>query len=139
VSLFAEISNAEHTFASWAEKEWTAICNAAPKLEQVADTTLKYVAGALQIASTIEADNPQIAKISNALSTAQNGITAASGLIADFGATPTASGILTSVSSNLSALLSAAHITNPKSVAAVTKAINETNVLAAAISAAPTA
>lgn len=138
MSIFTTIANAEHTFAAWCEKEWTALYNEAPKLEQVADTVLKYAAGALQIAAVVESGNPEIAIISKVLTTATTGITAASGLIADFGATPTASGILSSVSSDLSGLLSAAHVTNAKSVAAVTKVVNEINTVAAAVAAAVT-
>lgn len=136
MSIFTGIVNAEHTFAAWCEKEWTALYNEAPKLEQIADTTLKYASGALQIAASVEVNNPAIADISKVLTTAQGGITAASGLIADFGATPTVAGILSGVSSNLSALLSAAHVTNAKSVAAVTKVVNETNTLVTALGAA---
>lgn len=136
MSIFTGIANAEHTFAAWCEKEWTALYNEAPKLEQVADTTLKYASGALQIAASVEANNPAIADISKVLTTAQTGITAASGLIADFGATPTVTGILSGVSANLSGLLTAAHVTNAKSVAAVTKVVNETNTLVAALGAA---
>jgi hypothetical protein len=133
MSIFSGIAKAEHTFAAWCEKEWTALYNAAPKLEQVADTTLKYASGALQIAASVEANNPQIAAISKVVTTAQNGLTAASGLIADFGATPTASSVLSGVSSDLSALLTAAHVTNPTSVSAVTKVVNEVDALVAAI------
>lgn len=136
MSIFTGIANAEHSFAAWAEKEWTAVYNEAPKLEQVADTVLKYAAGALQIAASIEAGNPAIAAISSVLATAQGGITAVSGLIADFGASPTAAGILSAVSSDLSTLLAAAHVTNATSVSAITKVVSETNVLAAAVSAA---
>lgn len=137
MSIFSDIASAEHTFAAWCEKEWTALYNAAPKLEAVADMTLKYAAGALQIAASLESSNPAIATISKVLTTATNGITAASGLIADFGASPTVSSMLSSVSSDLSGLLSAAHITNPKSVAAVTKVVGETTTLVAAIKATP--
>ena len=135
MSILSGIANAEHTFIAWCDKEWAIFLKAEPQLEQIADTTLKYVAGALQIAASIEASNPAIAEISKVINTAQTGITAASGLIADFGATPTASGILSAVASDLSELLAAAHITNAKSVAAVTKAVNETTVLVAAVNA----
>ena len=136
MSIFSGIIKAEHTFAAWCEKEWTALFNAAPKLEQVADTVLKYAAGALQIAASLEANNPKIADISKAVTTAQNGIHAASGLINDFGASPTVASVLSGVSSNLTDLLSAAHVVNPKSVAAVTKVVGEVDALAAAVGAA---
>jgi hypothetical protein len=139
MGIFSGIENAEHTFAAWCEKELTALHNEAPKLEQIADTTLKYASGALKIAASVEANNPAIAKITSVLTTAQNSVTAASGLIADFGATPTAANMLSSVSSNLSELLAAAHISNPKSVAAVTKVVGETNALVAAVNLAASA
>ena len=133
MSIFTGIANAEHTFAAWCEKEWTALYNEAPKLEQVADTILKYASGALQIAAVFEGNNPEIASINKVINTAQGGITAASGLIADFGATPTVTGILTGVTTNLSGLLTAAHVTNAKSVSAVTKVVNELNTLISAV------
>ena len=120
-------------FAAWAEKEWTAFRNEAPKLEQDADMVLKYAAGALQIALSIEGANPAISTISGVINTAMGGITAASGLIYDFGATPTAAGMLTAVSNDLSGLLAAAHVTDPKSVAAVTKTVAEVNGLVKAM------
>jgi hypothetical protein len=123
-----------HTFAGWCEKEWTAVFNAVPKIEQIADTTLKYALGALSIVASVETGNPAIAEISKVLTTAQTGITAASGLISDFGPTPTATGMLSSVATDLSGLLTAAHITNSKSVAAVTKVVTETNALVSAMS-----
>jgi hypothetical protein len=126
----------EHTFCAWCEKEWASFYKEAPKLEAIADTTLKYVTGALQIAASLETGNPEIAVISKVLTTAQNGVTAASGLINDFGATPTAASMLSAVSSDLSGLLTAAHVTNAKSVAAVTKAVTETNALVGAVNAA---
>lgn len=125
----------EHTFAAWCEKEWTALYNKAPQIEQIADTVLKYAVGALGIAASLETGNPAIAEITEGLNTAQTGITAASGLIADFGATPTAAGILSSVATGLTGLIAAAHITNPKSVATVTKVVSETNALVSALTA----
>lgn len=133
MSIFANITKAEHTFAAWCEKEWAVVYAEAPKVEQVADTVLKYAVGALQIASVVEAKNPEIANINKVITTAQNGITAASGLIADFGATPTAASILSGVSSNLTGLLSAAKVVDPKSVSAVTKVVNEVDTVAAAL------
>ena len=133
MSLFSSIASAEHTFAAWAEKEWTAIYKEAPKVESVIAATLKYAGPALQTVVTIEAGGPAGAVVGKVLADAQAGLVAASGLVYDFGATPTVGGVLSTVTSNLSGLLAAGHITNPTSVATVNRVVSEINTVAAVI------
>jgi hypothetical protein len=139
MSFFSGIASAEHTFAAWAEKEWTKVYNEAPKLAQITDTVLKYVGPALQIAVTAEAGNAAGALVGSVVSEAQTDLTAASGLVTDFGATPTAAGVISSVASNLQGLLTDAHVTSATSVSAVTKAVSSLSALSTAISTAAAA
>src|SRR5579885_3650133 len=88
MSIFSSIENAAHSFAAWVEKEWKKLYNEAPKLEQVADTVLAYVGPALQTVVTLEAGGPAGAIVGSVIQEAQKDLTAASGLIYDFGATP---------------------------------------------------
>ena len=137
MSIFTNIAAAAHTFAGWCEKEWAAIYKVAPTVENILAATLKYAGPALQIVVTAEAGGAAGAVVGKALADAQAGLLAASALVYDFGATPSVSGVLTGVQSNLSGLLSAGHITNANSVAIVTKVVNELTALVAAL--APTA
>ena len=114
-----------HSFGAWAEKELALIVGKAPAVESVAASVLKYAGPALQIVVSAEAGAPAGALVGKVLADAQAGLAAASGLIYDFGASPTAGSVVASVQANLSNLLSAGHIVNPNSVATVTKVTDE--------------
>lgn len=122
-----------HTFGAWAEKELAALVGAAPKVEQVAASILKYAGPALQTVVAIEAGAPAGAIVGKVISDAQAGLTAASGLIYDFGAQPNIASVVSSVQNNLAALLTAGHVTNSTSVATVTKVVTELGSLAGAL------
>ena len=126
-------SNAEHSFAAWAEKELAKIEAAAPTIERVAGTVLTYAGPALQTVVAAEAGAPAAAVVGKVIQQAQSDLTAASGLIYDFGATPSVASIVSGVQSNLGTLLTAGHVTNANSVATVTKVVNELGTLAAAM------
>lgn len=114
-----------HSFGAWTEKELALIVGKTPAVETVAASILKYAGPALQIVVSAECGAPAGALVGKVLGDAQAGLTAASGLIYDFGANPTASSVVASVQTNLSSLLVAGHITNPTSVATVTKVSDE--------------
>ena len=133
MSIFKDIASAEHTFAGWAEKEWTAVYKEAPTVEQVIAAVLKYAGPALQVVVSAELGNPAGEAVGKILGDTQAGLIAASGLVYDFGATPTVGGILSTVTSNLSSLLAAGHITNATSIATVTRIVNEINTVAAVV------
>ena len=133
MSIFKGIANVEHTFAGWAEKELAKLFKDAPKIVQVADAILTYVGPALQTIVTIEAGAPAGALIGKVIREAQSDLTAASGAIYDFGATPSAGSIINGVKNNLAALLAAGHVSNPASVANVNQVVNELDVLVTAL------
>ena len=139
MSIFSGIENIEHTFSGWAEKELGKLYGQAPKIEQVAGTVLTYVGPALQTVVSLEAGAPAGAIVGKVIQDAQSDLTAASGLVYDFGANPTIGSIIASVKTNLSALLTAGHVTNPASVAGVNQVIGELGILATAIGKTPTA
>jgi hypothetical protein len=114
-----------HTFAAWAEKELQKIEGAAPTIERIAGTVLTYAGPALQTIVSAEAGAPAGAIVGKVVAQAQSDLTAAGSLIYDFGANPSAGSIIASVQTNLGALLTAGHVTNPTSVATVTKVVNE--------------
>lgn len=137
MSLFSKITGAVKTFAVYAEKELAKLIGAAPKIEAVASTVLKYVGPALQILVTAEFGSPAGAIVGNVVAEAQKDLIAAGSLIYDFGATPTAASLISAVSANLGALLTVGHITNPNSVAAANKIVSNLDSLATALAPAP--
>ena len=131
--IISKIEGAEHTFAAYAEKEWAAIYGEAPKIEQVADSIIKYVGPALQIAVTAEGGAAAGTAVGTVVSKAQSDLIAASALINDFGATPNAAAVLTTVKANLSTLLTDTGVKSPTAVKAVTNAVNSLDVLTTAV------
>ena len=129
--------SALHTFGAWAEKEIQLIEGKAPAIEAVAASVLKYAGPALQTIVSVEAGAPAGAAVGAVVADAQAGLTAASGLLYDFGASPTVGSVVASVQTNLSALLSASKVSNPNSVATVTKVVSELGSLATALNALP--
>lgn len=125
MSIFSAITSAAHTFAAWAEKALLAVTAEAPKVELVAAAILKYAGPALQTVVTVEAGGPAGAIVGKVIADAQAGLIAASGLIYDFGATPSIGSVLSSITTNLQSLLSASHITNQTSINTVTKVVTE--------------
>jgi hypothetical protein len=136
MSFFSSIAAAEHTFAAWAEKELIKLEGVAPTFERIAGTVLTYAGPALQTVVTAEAGAPAGSIVGKVLQQAQADLTAASGLVYDFGPTPSVASILGSVQTNLSALLTAGHVTNSKSVGTVNKVATELSALVAALPAA---
>jgi hypothetical protein len=133
MSFFSSIAAAEHTFVAWAEKELIKLEGEAPTIERIAGVVLTYAGPALQTVVTAEAGAPAGNIVGKVLQQAQADLTAASGLIYDFGATPSIASVIGSVQTNLGALLTAGHVTNSKSVDTVTKVANELSALVAAI------
>lgn len=136
-SFFQKLEGAEHTFAAWAEKELAKIQGAAPTLEAIADTTLTYLGPILQTIVSAEAGTKAGGEVSSVIQQAQQDLTAVRGVIQDAGASPSVTSVLGAVSSNLSGLLTAGHVTSTKSVGLVNKVLGEINTLAGAVTATP--
>lgn len=120
-------------FKVWLESEWTKVFNEAPKIEQTVDTVLKYAVPAISIIVGAEAGAPAGNLVAAIGAEAQKDLLAVSGLVTDFGATPTASSIVSGVQANLNGLLTAGHITNTTSVSNVTKVVNTLGALATSL------
>ena len=133
MSIFSAIANAEHTFCAWFEKIWTKIYGAVPKIEQIADATLSYVGPALQLILAAIGEPAVAAVVGKVVEEIQTDLHVASGLIYDFGANPQAASILDSIQSRLNDLLTAGHVTDPKTVANIQKVITTIKVLTKAL------
>ena len=132
-SIFAGSVNAEKSTSAWFEKEWAKIHAEAPTVVAIADKTLPYVSLLLQTVIGAEAGAPAAAEAGSILAKAQADLDIANALIYDTGATPTAAGAIAAVQANLQGVLSASQVSNPVSVATVTKAVSELGVLATAL------
>ena len=119
-------------FGGWVAKEWTKVFNAAPKIEQIADTVFKYVVPALQIILTGLAPE-DAAIVAPILQEVQKDVSVASGIIFDFGATPTAQGLVAAIEKDLNDLLAAGHIKDQALVAKVQLVVNTVGSLATAL------
>ena len=136
MSIFTKFENAEHTFSAWAEKELGKLSTEVPTIEKVVDPILQYVGGASAVLAGLEGGPAASAAVTKVVSTVQTGVTALGGLVQDFGATPTAASIASSLAANTSSLLAAAKVTNAQSVATGTAIVTNLNLLAQALTAA---
>ena len=138
MSFFSKIEGDLHTFAAWSEKELGKLSTEAPAIEKVADTILQYVGGAASVIAGVEGGASASAAVTSAVNEIQSGVTAVSGLVADFGATPTVASMASSLATNSASLLAAAKVTNATSVKAATAIITNLNSLAGALTTAAT-
>lgn len=136
MSFITTIESDAKTFAAWAEKELGKLSTEAPAITKVVDTIVTYVGGVASILAGLEGGTAASAAVSSAVSSVQSGITAISGLVADFGATPTVAAIASSLATNTAALLAAAKVTNPASVTAATAIVTNLTTLATSLTAA---
>jgi hypothetical protein len=133
MSFFSAIEGDVKTFARWAEKELGKLSTEAPAIGKVVDTIVGYIGGAASILAGVEGGPAASVAVTSAVNEVQSGVTAISGLVTDFGATPTAASMAQSLATNASALLAAAKVTNPTSVSAATAIITNLTSLATAL------
>ncbi len=130
MSFITKLENEERIFAAWAEKFLGHLSTEAPTIEKVTDTIVEYVGGAASVIAGVEGGPAASKAVTSAVSAIQTGVTALSGLVTDFGATPDVAKVAASLATNASALLAAAKVTNPKSVSAANKIVSNLNSLA---------
>jgi len=122
----------EHNFTAWVAKEYQAFRNVEPTLVQVSDRVYPYVKSAVQIAIGFE--SPAVAALAGPIiDKIHAGLDTAAGLVYDFGATPTAAGVLTTVQSDMASLETVAGIKSDGAKNAISKALSSLNALVAAV------
>lgn len=132
MSLLDTLKNAEHTFTAWVAKTYQAFRNVEPTLIQVSDRVYPYVKSAVQIAIGFE--SPAVAAAAGPIvDKIHAGLDTAAGLVYDFGATPTAAGILNTVQSDLGSLESTAGIKSDAAKNAIAKALSSLQGLTSAV------
>jgi hypothetical protein len=127
------------SFASKFEKEIENLWAKAPSIETIISTTLTYVGPILETVVTIEGGAAAGTAVTTVINTAEEDLIAAKALTTTIGATPSLAGLISGVATNLSGLLAAAKVTDPKSVANVTLVVKELEALVASIPATPAA
>lgn len=139
MGIFSKITSAAHTFAAYAEKELAKLYKALPGIETAASAILTYVGGAVEIIVGETAGTTAETEAASIIAEIQTGLIAAKSLVYDFGATPTLSTVLTAIKENLTALLTAGHITSIKGVSAANKAVSSLTALVVALTVSPAA
>ena len=120
-AIESEISKAEKVLLVWWGKE--------PAFANVLSTGISIAGVALETVFTLEGNGPAATLVGDIVSKAQQELLAVNALVKTVGPTPTGKNLLAGVATDLSGLTAAANITNPKSVAAVTLAVNTVNAL----------
>ena len=129
----ADLKGFEHTFVHWVTGAYIAVEKDLPALDKLADRT--FPLHHLRLAdwscrrgpAAAAAAGPVMNEIKAALDTA-------SGLITDFGATPTVQGILTTVQSKIGSIEQVAGIKSATAQNAVSKALASAQAFTAAVS-----
>ncbi len=132
MSIFSTLASYEHTFTAWCAKEWQKFWKAEPSLVALADRVFPYAKSALQIGLSFEA--PAVAAAAGpVLDKIHSGLDVAAGLLYDFGAHPTVSGVISTVQSDMSSLESVAGIKSTQAKDSIAKAMNSVAALQSAV------
>lgn len=122
----------EHNFTAWVAKEYQDFRNEEPTLIKVSDRVYPYVKSAVQIAIGFE--SPAVAALAGPIiDKIHAGLDTAAGLVYDFGATPDAAGVLSTVQSQIGSLETVAGIKSDGAKNAISKGLSALNGLIAAI------
>lgn len=130
MSIFTDIESWASKFEKDLEKLWTK----APTLTQVALTTLTFAGPVLETIFTIYAGQAGGAAVTAVITTAEQDLTAAQGLITTIGPTVSVASLIAGVSTDLSSLLTAGHVTDATNVANITLIVKELAALATSLS-----
>ena len=123
-AVIIDIEKDEKTFVSFLVKEYAEFYKNEPTLIQVIDTTVSYAEDGLAIVLPLAGEGALAGPIDTIVEEAVTDLNRASALVYDFGPSPTASSIFAAVQTNLAALETAGHVTNPATIAKVKLIIN---------------
>lgn len=124
--------SALETFASKVEKDIEKLWSKAPSFSTVLSTTITFVGPILETLVTITAGQAAGTLTTTIVNKIQQDLLAVKGLISVIGPTPSVKNILLGVQSDLSSLLTATQVSDPKSVANINLVISELNALVGA-------
>lgn len=95
-----------------------------PKIAQAISATITVVAPLLETILIVLGDAPVAAIVSDIVETIQTDLAAATALVQSSGATPTLTGVLNAVVTNLNSILSAADVKDPVTLEKLTTIVN---------------
>ena len=123
-AVIGDIEVGAKTFVSFLAKEYASFYKNEPTLIQVIDTTVSYAEDGLAIVLPLAGEGALAGPIDTIVEEAVTDLNRASALVYDFGPSPTAASIFAAVQTNLAALETAGHVTNPATIAKVKLIIN---------------
>ena len=123
-AVIIDIEGSEKTFVSFLVKEYAEFYKNEPTLIQTVDTVVSYTEDGLAIVLPLAGEGALAGPIDAIVEEAVTDLNRASALVYDFGPSPTAASIFAAVQSNLVALETAGHITNPATIAKLKLIIN---------------
>jgi hypothetical protein len=129
-AVVSDIEGAGKTFVSYLVKEYAEFYKIEPTLIQTVDATVSYVEDGLTIVLPLAGAGTLAGPIDAIVEEAVTDLNRASALVYDFGPSPTAASIFAATQSNLSALETAGHITDPATIAKVKLIINAVGTVA---------
>lgn len=139
MTFWSDLKEAEHTAVHFFVTVLTKARAEEPKLIEVADRALPYVGQMAQVVVGLEAGSSAAAVVGKVVGEIQRDLDVSAAVIYDTGATPTAASMLGAIKANFQGLLDEGHISNEKSKATATKAINTLGALIAAVNNPPAA
>jgi hypothetical protein len=133
MNIWSDIKGIEHTVVSWLAKEYAKFYKAEPTIDSIVDSTVKYVEIGLPIVLDVTGEAVLDPAIEAVLNEVVSDLKVVSATVYDFGPSPSAATILSSVQANLSGLETAGHVKDPAKVAKLTLIVNAVGALAAVI------
>ena len=119
MSFFTDLESV----ASKIEKEFEKLYGEAPTILAVTSSTLTYLGPLLQTIVTLTAGAPAGSETAKLLAVIKSDLVTATQVVTTVGQSPSLTSLLNGIQSNLGALLAAAKISNPNSVAEIEVAI----------------
>jgi hypothetical protein len=135
MSIVSAIESAFDKAKAEIEKWW----GKEPDFATILTMGIAIVGVSLETVFTVDGNGPAATLVGAVVSKAQAEIAAVNTLVATVGTTPSVKSLLLGVATDISTLEAAANITDPKSVAAVTLAVNTLNSLVSSFPTTPVA
>jgi len=132
-SAWNEVEGVEHTVVSFLAKEYAAFYKHEPAIETVIDDTVKYVEIGLPIVLDATGEGALAPAVTAIVDEVYSDLKVVSATVYDFGPSPTAASILSSVQANLSSLETAGHVKDSAKLAKLKLIVNAVGALAAII------
>ena len=133
MGFFSEVQGIEHTVVAWLAKEYTVFYKKEPAIESIVDSTVSYVEIGLPIVLGATGEAALDPIVEGVLNEAVGDLKVVSATIYDFGPSPNAASIVSSVQANLASLETAGHVKDPAKVAKLSLIVNAVGALAAVI------